>query len=94
LGAFRGHPHAPASWIKHCLIEPIVRLDGDAARVNSYYAKLVGEPWSSEGPKLATFGRYQDELVRCGDGRWRFQERRALNEAGRPGYPKEPYRAF
>ncbi len=89
---FRDHPHAPASWMKHFLVEPLVLLDGERAHVNSYYARLEGEPWSTDGPRLASFGRYEDDLVRGADGRWRFQVRRAQNETALFGWAKEPYR--
>jgi ketosteroid isomerase-like protein len=89
---FRAHPHAPESWMKHFLVEPLIVVYGDRAHANSYYARLVGEPWSTDGPKLASFGRYEDILVRCADGRWRFLERKAQNETGLFGWKKQPYR--
>jgi ketosteroid isomerase-like protein len=90
---FRAHPHAPASWMKHFVALPLIEVEGDSARVNSYYQRLVGEPWTAEGgPKVASFGRYEDVLVRGDDGKWRFKERRAHNEAGLEGGVKAPYR--
>ena len=90
---FRAHPHAPASWMKHFVALPVIEVEGDTARVNSYYQRVVGEPWTPAGePKMATFGRYEDVLVRGDDEKWRFKERRAHNEAGLVGDAKAPYR--
>jgi hypothetical protein len=91
--AFRAHPHAPASWMKHFVALPVIEIDGDSARVNSYYQRVVGEPWAPEGdPKMASFGRYEDVLVRGDDNRWRFKERRAHNETGLVAGVKASYR--
>jgi ketosteroid isomerase-like protein len=81
-GAFREHTHAPEKFHKHFLVEPRIRLDGDRATVESYYARL---DQYEDGPKVRSFGRYRDVLVRCDDGRWRFEERRAENESRLPG---------
>jgi ketosteroid isomerase-like protein len=80
--AFRAHTHAPDKFHKHFLVEPRIRLDGDRATVESYYARL---DQYEDGPKVRSFGRYRDVLVRCDDGRWRFKERRAENESRLPG---------
>jgi ketosteroid isomerase-like protein len=82
LEAFRAHTHAPERFHKHLLVEPRVRVEGDRATVESMYARLDAY---EDGPKLRSFGRYLDVLVRCPDGRWRFEERRAENEAKLPG---------
>jgi ketosteroid isomerase-like protein len=79
--AFRAHPHAPGTYWKHFLVEPRIDLTGDRATVDSYFARLTAD---SDGPQLASFGRYRDVLVRCRDGRWRFDERRAELENRKP----------
>jgi uncharacterized protein (TIGR02246 family) len=79
--AFRAHTHAPAVYHKHVIVEPRVRIDGDRATVESMFARLDAYP---EGPQIKSYGRYLDMLVRSGDGRWRFVERRAEAEAMRP----------
>ena len=83
-GAFDAHSHAPEKFHKHFLVEPRVKVDGDRATVESYFARLDNAP---DGPFLRSFGRYLDVLVRGGDGRWRFQERRAERESLIPGAP-------
>jgi ketosteroid isomerase-like protein len=60
------------------VVDPLIRVDGDTASVESYYARLDHR---DEGPYIRSFGRYTDVLVRCDDGRWRFKERRATNES-------------
>lgn len=79
--AFRNHTHAPTAWHKHVLVAPIVRIEGDRAHVDSIFERL--DPYE-DGPQIKSFGRYRDVLVRCADGRWRFQERVAELEANRP----------
>lgn len=75
--AFRGHTHAPDMFHKHLLFQPLIRLDGDRATVESGFARLdEGE----DGPIVRSFGRYADVLVRCDDGRWRFAERESFIE--------------
>ena len=69
---FRHHTHAPEIYHKHLLIEPRIRVDGEQARVESYYVRVDEHP---DGPYMRSFGRYRDLLVRCADGRWRIQER-------------------
>lgn len=76
--AFRGHTHAPDLFHKHLLFEPQIRLEGDHATVHSGFARLDE---SAGGPVLRSFGRYDDTLVRCPDGRWRFDRREASIES-------------
>jgi hypothetical protein len=78
---FRWHTHAPEVYHKHLLIEPRIALAGDTATADSYYARLDNSP---SGPVLRSFGRYRDVMVRCPDGRWRFQERRHEPESRIP----------
>ena len=67
------HTHAPDMWHKHCLVEPIVRLeDNNKATVASYFARLDED---ENGAYIMAFGRYRDKLVKCEDGKWRFMER-------------------
>jgi hypothetical protein len=62
-------------------VEPRIDLAGDRATADSYFARLAA---ASEGPQLASFGRYRDVLTRCPDGRWRFGERRTELENRKP----------
>jgi ketosteroid isomerase-like protein len=84
IGAFRGHTHAPRVAHKHLLIEPLITLSGDEARVTSMWARL--DRYGGL-PKIRNFGRYEDHLVRCPDGRWRIKSRLALMEAMRDTPP-------
>ena len=79
---FRKHTHAPDPFHKHLLIEPRIEIEGDRATVDSMFARLDDYP---DGPQISSYGRYRDVLVRCDDGRWRFEERRTESEASRPG---------
>jgi SnoaL-like domain len=79
--AFRGHTHAPLVYHKHVVVDPRIEVDGDTATVESYFARLDN---ADHGPYIRAFGRYRDVLVRCGDGRWRFKERRAEVEGLSP----------
>jgi ketosteroid isomerase-like protein len=80
LEFFRVHTHAPDMYHKHVVVEPRIRINGDRATVDSYYARLDRY---EDGPHICSFGRYRDVLVRSADGRWRFQERVAESEARR-----------
>ena len=77
---FRWHTHAPAAWHKHFLVEPRIDIAGDTARVESMYTRLDRY---ERGPEFRSFGRYRDTFARCKDGRWRFMERNADQEARR-----------
>jgi hypothetical protein len=77
LAAFRQHTHAPELYHKHVVIEPLITFHGADAEVTSYFFRIDEHP---TGPYIRGFGRYDDVLVRCEDGRWRFRQRRILNE--------------
>ena len=67
------HTHAPDMWHKHCLSEPVIRLEGDSkASVQSYFARLDED---QNGAYILAFGRYRDKMVKSEDGKWRFVER-------------------
>lgn len=73
------HSNAPAFWHKHFLSEPVIRLESDSkASVESYFAFLVED---SNGPFIRGYGRYRDKMIKCSDGKWRFQERVAETES-------------
>jgi 3-phenylpropionate/cinnamic acid dioxygenase small subunit len=81
LAAFAArHTRAPERFHKHLVVDPVITIDGDRATAVSYFVRLDdidGEP------AVYAFGRYRDELVRCGDGRWRFAIRVAEVESRR-----------
>jgi len=70
--AFDEHTHAPETLHKHVVVDPLIEIDGDRARVQSYFARLDERP---AGPIIRSMGRYRDVLVRSSDGDWRFAER-------------------
>lgn len=76
--AFRSHTHAPVVFHKHLLHQPQITVGGDRASVESGFARLDE---TERGPLLRSFGRYRDVLVRCPDGRWRFERREAVIES-------------
>jgi len=78
------HTRPPGLWHKHLLIEPLIEIDGETARVNSYFAVLTEH---EGGPIVRVFGRYVDRMRRDPDGVWRFVERTAYLESLRDGLP-------
>jgi ketosteroid isomerase-like protein len=76
--AFDEHTHAPEAFHKHVVVDPLIELDGDRARVDSYFARLDHR---TAGPIVRSMGRYRDLLLRCHDGEWRLQERRTELES-------------
>jgi hypothetical protein len=87
LAAFvAAHPRAPTALHKHLVLNPLIDVHGDAARVSSYFQLLL----EIDGlPQTYCFGRYLDQLVRCEAGDWRFKERVAQVQSMRPsGFPQ------
>ena len=68
--------------MKHLVIAPVVTLDGDTARVVSQFANMVENQDRYQPPHVRFMGQYVDDMVRCDDGEWRFQQR--LSETGAP----------
>jgi len=62
----------------------IREVDGDAARSQAYF--LLVHPATGE---IVAYGKYFDRPVRCGDGRWRFKERRVQFEWTSEEYARE-----
>ncbi len=85
LRAFaQGHSRPPVGYHQHHVAEPVIALDGDTARVRSTMFVVM----EADGvPVLRVFGRYDDTLRRCSDGRWRIARRVAAIDAMRPGLP-------
>jgi hypothetical protein len=69
---FARHTHAPQALHQHVILQPQIVLDGDRATVRSGFQRVDERP---SGPVVRSFGRYRDELERCGDGAWRFTSR-------------------
>jgi len=64
-------------------LQPRIILKGDEATVESYLfhwnARVEGK--DAGIPFIQDYGRYNDRLVRCPDGNWRFKERIAELQA-------------
>ena len=78
-GFIAAHTRAPDRWHKHLLFEPVIEVEGEGARVCSYFARLDADDDGT--PFVRAFGRYLDQLVKGSDGTWRFAERIAEVEA-------------
>ena len=75
LAAFvAAHPRAPSALHKHVLLNPLIELHGNEARVASYFQLLLD---IDSVPETYCFGRYLDRLVRSKSGLWQFRERLA-----------------
>jgi hypothetical protein len=76
LAFVQGHTRPPAAYHKHLVVDPMIDIDGDAAHVDSYFARIDAD---DDGGKtfVMAMGRYRDELVRCPDGIWRIRARLA-----------------
>ena len=67
------HTRAPETWHKHMMVQPRVAVEGDTAKVESFFTRLDED--ETLEPYVLVFGRYRDTVQRCDDGLWRFQER-------------------
>lgn len=73
-----GYPKPP-HFRKHVIVDPLIDIEGDRARVRAYWILLQRDDADGR-PALAAFGHYDDRMVKL-DGRWRIAERRAEVEA-------------
>jgi hypothetical protein len=68
----------PRGLTRHLVLNWVPRFDGgDSAHVDS--------TWMIVGPGLPlasipAYGKYDDQMIRCGDGKWRFTHRMAVIE--------------
>lgn len=67
--------------MKHCVIAPVITVDGDQAKVESYFSNLVENQDRRAPPHIRFMGRYSDRMVKGEDGRWRFHQRISISEA-------------
>ena len=73
-----GYPKPP-HFRQHVVMDPLIEVDGDTARVEAYWLLLQRDD-AGGLPVLAAFGHYHDRLVKA-DGRWRIAERFAEVQA-------------
>ena len=71
--------YKPTKFSKRAIVAPVITLEGDEARVMSYFIRF--DERDMKTPFLYAFGRYTDHAVRCPDGKWRLKERIADVEA-------------
>lgn len=64
----------PLSAWWHFSSNETLEVDGDRATGQTWLL----QPCVVEGESQLAAGRYVDQMVRCSDGRWRFEERRVL----------------
>jgi ketosteroid isomerase-like protein len=86
LAAFiAAHTRRPEQFHQHLVVEPVIEIDGDRARCTSYFLVLMRH---ERMPRIRAFGRYEDELVRGADGRWRFRHRHATIDGADATLPR------
>lgn len=68
------HPHPPARYHKHTVLDSVVTLDDEGAGVVSFFIRL--DAGRDGAPHVTAFGRYTDRLRQGADGTWRFVHRR------------------
>jgi hypothetical protein len=79
LAAYVASYPKPPHFRKHVMVDPLIEIDGDEARVEAYWLLLQRDDQSGR-PLLVAFGHYVDRLVRHAD-RWRIAHRFAEVEA-------------
>lgn len=72
---------------KHMYTDLDIQIDGDTASCWSYYLVPAG---AETGPYFHSIGRYEDKLVRCSDGKWRFRDRSLHREGTDPASQSIP----
>lgn len=66
---------------KHCVLAPVVQIEGERALVKSYLTRISENADPYAPPFLLLMGKYRDEMIKEEDGRWRFSQRTALTDA-------------
>lgn len=80
-GVYKHISVPPRSGQVNIISQPAITLDGDDATAMTYSTIVKGD---TEGREVTSYGRYQDEFVRCGDGRWRIKVRVSEVESVNP----------
>jgi hypothetical protein len=62
----------------------IREVDGEAARAQAYFLLI-----DRQSGETVARGKYSDDVVKCDDGRWRFQERRVQFEWTSESYARD-----
>ncbi len=86
---YRDHVHAPEYFHKHMVANAKVDVDGDTAAARSYLILIAEHP---TGPYVRGFSRCTDHIIRCADGQWRIQDRKAeLENWSDRDFPPRPW---
>ncbi len=80
---------APAN-LRHVILQSVIRVEGERAWARALWLEMANHG-PQDSMKMATYGIYEDELVKTGGG-WLFAKRRVLNEflKGRQSGPGNP----
>jgi SnoaL-like domain len=68
---------------KHHVVGPIITIDGETAAVECYGFRVSEGSDPCDPPSLIVMGRYHDDLVKDGEGRWQFRQRVFVTESPR-----------
>jgi ketosteroid isomerase-like protein len=79
LAAYVAAYPKPPHFRKHIVVDPMIDVDGDTAKVEAYWLLLERNDDNGR-PVLSSFGHYDDRWVKQG-GRWRIAHRYAEVEA-------------
>jgi hypothetical protein len=90
IGEFYHTEDGQPATLRHVILQSVIRVEGERG-----WARALWLEMANHGPgdtmKMATYGIYEDELVKTG-GQWLFARRRVLNEflKGRASGPANP----
>lgn len=79
LAAYVAAYPKPPRFRKHIVVDPIIEVDGDTAKVEAYWLLLERDDDNGR-PVLSSFGHYDDRWVKQA-GTWRIAHRYAEVEA-------------
>jgi hypothetical protein len=86
----RADPDWPAKRkmiVKHGYLEPQIHIRGDHATLDAY---MMVPRDGQQGPFFHSIGRYVGMLVRCADGKWRFEDLEVQREGGEQAAQDRP----
>jgi hypothetical protein len=80
---YRGFRANETKLSKHYVVAPVITIDGETAAVESYSFRLSESGDPCDSPFLLLMGLNRDDMVKDGQGRWRFRQRVTVTEAPR-----------
>ena len=78
----RSHAAGETLRMQHCVIAPVIAIDGERAEVVSAYANLMESEDRLSPPVIRFAGQYRDEMVKDARGQWRIRQR--ISQTGMP----------